>query len=211
MIRIFANVLIVAGLSGFVFVETMPRLPPAVVEHLDNVVAPILSVLPIGSDDPPVMRPAMSPVTRAPITHLAIPSIGLDTAVVPAPLVEHDGVTTWSVPRFVAGHAEGSAGAGEPGNAVLIGHVTSLTLGHVFEHLDQVQPGDEVVISSFQQQRVYRVSNVESVDRTTMAVLDSTATPSLTLVTCSGAWLPMIADYSQRLVVHADSLGVTAE
>lgn len=204
MIRHVANLLIVAGLSGFVFVEAMPRLPAVVVEQLDDVVTPIVAVLPLGSDDPSIRRPAAQAISGAPITHLAIPSIQLDTAVVPAPLVEHDGASTWSVPRFVAGHAEGSAGPGEPGNAVVIGHVTSLTLGHVFEHLDQVKAGDDVLVSSFERTLAYRVTGVESVDRTAVSVLDATSRPTLTLLTCSGVWLPVIGDYSQRLIVHAE-------
>src|SRR5205807_10290700 len=55
------------------------------------------------------------------ITHVAINSIKLDTDVVPAPYSEADG-GTWEIPKFVAGHAEYTAGAGQRGNAVLFGH-----------------------------------------------------------------------------------------
>jgi sortase (surface protein transpeptidase) len=34
--------------------------------------------------------------------------------------------------------------------------------------------------------------------------MDSTPSPTLTLITCSGAWLPTVWDYSQRLIVRAD-------
>ena len=122
----------------------------------------------------------------------------------PAPLVEHDGLRTWDVPKFVAGHAEGSAGAGESGNAIVIGHVTSLTLGHVFEHLDGVSSGDVVSVFGADRRFDYRVREVRDVARTDVAVLDPSTTPTLTLITCSGLWLPTVGDYNQRLVVTAE-------
>ena len=67
---------------------------------------------------------------------------------------------TWDVPKFVAGHAEGSAGAGESGNAIVIGHVTSLTLGHVFEHLDGVSSGDVLSVFGADRRFDYRVREV---------------------------------------------------
>src|SRR5205807_1150760 len=134
VIRLLGNLLIVVGLSGFALVIAMPRLPTPVVEPLAAAIDPVVAELVGGeaSRSAPPSSVSQStvavaiPTGHAPITRLVIPSIDLDTAVVPAALVEHDGVATWDVPKFVAGHAEGSAGAGEPGNALVIGHVTSL-------------------------------------------------------------------------------------
>jgi sortase A len=123
---------------------------------------------------------------------------------VPAPLAEHDGASTWDVPKFVAGHAEGSAGAGETGNAIVIGHVTSMSLGSVFEHVDRIRASDRVVVFSANRSFEYRVSDARDVSRTDVSVLDPTPTPSLTLITCSGLWLPTIGDYTQRRVVRAE-------
>ena len=129
-----------------------------------------------------------------------IPSIGLDTPVSVAPL--QDG--TWAVPRFVAGHAEGSAGAGQAGNAIVIGHVTSLTLGNVFERLNEVSVDDTVSVFNGNARYDYRVTAASDVDRTDLEVLDPTQVPTLTLITCSGWWLPTEHDYSQRFVVRAN-------
>jgi LPXTG-site transpeptidase (sortase) family protein len=139
-----------------------------------------------------------------PITHVLLPRTGLQADVVTADLVESDGGMTWEVPAFKAGHAEGTAGAGETGNAVLLGHVTSRRSGNVFLRLDQVKLGDEVDVFSGDELFEYRVVEVRAVARTDVSVLDPTDTASVTLITCTGLWNPVIWDYMQRLVVRAE-------
>jgi sortase A len=192
---------LVAGLSGFAFVVSAPALPA-------QVLAPIGDLLPGDRPQTLHMPPASVSATesapeRLAITRLVISSIDLDTEVVPSLLVEHDGATTWDVPKFVAGHAEGTAGAGERGNAVLLGHVTSLTLGNVFEHLDRVHVGDTITVFSHNARFDYVAASVQPVPRTDTQVLDQSPEPVLTLITCTGAWLPTVWDYSERLIVRA--------
>ena len=50
-----------------------------------------------------------------------IPVISLDTDVMPAELIDSNGSLTWEVPAFKVGHAQATAGAGGPGNAILVG------------------------------------------------------------------------------------------
>jgi LPXTG-site transpeptidase (sortase) family protein len=139
-----------------------------------------------------------------PITGLQIRSVSIITNVVEAPLVEQpDGAFTWEVPKFVAGHAEATAGAGEVGNAVLFGHVTSMTLGNVFENLHNVHVGDLVEVYSGTNTIGYQVVAVRSVARTDGSVVDPTTTPTVTLITCTGMWNPLLHDYMERLVVIA--------
>jgi LPXTG-site transpeptidase (sortase) family protein len=213
VIRLLGNLLVVVGLGGFALVIAAPRLPTPLVEPVAAAIDPIVAVV-LGEVPPssvPINTVAVSSAlighaghtAQTAITRLVIPSINLDTAVVPAALVEHAGVATWDVPKFVAGHAEGSAGAGEPGNAVVIGHVTSLTLGHVFDGLDKVSSGDAVQVFSSEQQFTYRVTEVRDVARADVGVLEPTSSPSLTLITCTGAWLPWLHDYAQRLIIQA--------
>src|SRR5205807_2241878 len=106
--------------------------------------------------------------------------------------VEHDGDLTWEVPASKVGHAQYTAGAGELGNAVLLGHVESRNAGHVFADLKRVQPADVIEISGGGRLFTYRVTNVQTVPRTDVSLLAPTTTASLTLVTCSGWWLPGI-------------------
>jgi LPXTG-site transpeptidase (sortase) family protein len=187
------TVLLVVGLTGFAATLALSRAPVAVLE-------PVVDIF----DRPAQAEVVVQPPNANAITRLVITSIDLDTPVSPAPLVDHDGVKTWEVPKFVAGHAEGSAAAGETGNAILLGHVTSLTLGNVFEHLHAVSTGDLVELYSAETRYLYRVSDVRDVARTETEVLDPTEDPAVTLITCSGAWLPTVWDYSQRLIVRGE-------
>jgi LPXTG-site transpeptidase (sortase) family protein len=138
------------------------------------------------------------------ITRVIIASISLDAAVVPARLLDRGGAVTWDVPAFKAGHAELSAGAGAPGTAILLGHVSSRAAGDVFRDLQRVQPGDEVRVFSGPGEFRYRVTAARSVPRTDTSVLRSTEAASLVLITCTGLWVPIIWDYTERRVVQAE-------
>jgi sortase A len=142
-----------------------------------------------------------------PVTRIVLPRTQLDAEVVSAPLVEKDDGVTWEVPAFKAGHAEGTAGAGQPGNAVLLGHVTSRRSGNVFQELDKVEVGDPVETFSDSVRFVYRVVEVKAVPRTDVSVLDPTDSPTISLITCTGAWNPLLWDYMERLVVRAELVG----
>ena len=206
LVSLFGTALSVVGLGGFALLMAMPSLPVAVVEPVAAIVTGEVPRMPDVASSQVISRadPVSDTTSYLPITRLVIPGIDLDTAVAPAPLVEHAGTTTWDVPKFVAGHAEGTPGAGEPGNAILIGHVSSITLGNVFEHLDRVHAGDHVRVFSAQREFNYQVSSVRSVSRSDVSVLDRTDTPALTLITCTGLWLPTVWDYTERLVVRAE-------
>jgi LPXTG-site transpeptidase (sortase) family protein len=151
----------------------------------------------------PAAVAAPTPPPALPITRVVIPRTALDAQTVPAHLIDRAGGHTWEVPAFKIGHAEGTAGAGAPGNAVLVGHVTSQTLGNVFHDLDRVQVGDDVQVYSSDQRFDYRVVEVRTVRRTDVSVVSPTPAPSITLMTCTGVWLPVVSDYAERLVVRA--------
>lgn len=149
-------------------------------------------------------RPGPDPAPRLAITRVFIPRIALTAEVVPSRFAASDGRGTWEVPAFRAGHAQYTAGAGEAGNAVLFGHLTSRTAGNVFSELDRVRLGDEVRIFSGAKRFDYRITGVDAVPRTELAVMQPTATASVTLITCAGPWLPLERDYAERLVVRAE-------
>jgi sortase A len=161
-------------------------------------------------DAAPLEDVSASPAETSPafrfISHLVIPRIGIETQVVPAPFVIQGEEGTWNVPPFVAGHAEYTAGPGQPGNAVLLGHVTSLTLGNVFETLDRARVGDVIHVASGDDDFPYQVTEIRRVSRTDVSVLDPTDTPTVSLITCTGLWLPHLRDYAERLVVRAELL-----
>ena len=222
------NSLILISLGGLLLTtQPMPSLtpsPPAVASPAP----PLAGARAVGSVDTDVARvepastipaaaAAIEPgsVTRSagaglPVTEVAMPRLGLAAAVVPAALSTRGGVTTWEVPAFRAGHAQGTAGAGAPGTAVLLGHVTSRQAGDVFRTLDRAQIGDEVQVFSESRRFDYRVVDVRAVPPTDLSVLQPTDTAGLALVTCTGRWLPLAWDYAERLVVRAELVAPAA-
>jgi LPXTG-site transpeptidase (sortase) family protein len=166
-----------------------------------------LSVRPLGGSapsGPAEQANAAEPARRrTPITRVVLPSIGVAAEVVPARRVRSGAAHTWEVPAHRAGHADQTAGAGEAGNAVLFGHVSSRDAGNVFKDLDRLRPGDEVEIVGEERSYSYRVLELRRVPRDDMSVVGPADTPVLTLITCTGTWLPQQQDYSHRLVVRA--------
>lgn len=153
----------------------------------------------------PTPTPAPPTPTPTPLAprRIVAPSIGLDAPVVPARLRNGE----WEVPRFVAGHLEGTAYPGQGSNIVLSGHVQSLSAGNVFAHLDRLQPGDPVTLRTSGPDFVYRVAGKRVVPNTEISVVYPTPTEQLTLITCTGLWNPLTRDYSHRLVVVAEPPG----
>jgi LPXTG-site transpeptidase (sortase) family protein len=150
------------------------------------------------------------PAGRQPIERVVVERIGLDAPVVAASLVNRAGAVTWAIPAYKAGHADGTAGAGAPGNAVLLGHVDSLRSGDVFRNLEKVALGDTVTVWSGERAYSYRIVETRTVGRADTALVGTTETAALTLVTCAGAWSPLLWDYTERFIVRAELSPVVA-
>jgi LPXTG-site transpeptidase (sortase) family protein len=159
----------------------------------------------------PALEPAQDaepePVDFRPITRVILPRIALAADVVPAELVEQDDGVSWMVPAFKAGHAQYTAGPGQAGNGVLFGHVTSRSLGNVFEQLFRAHVGDLVEVFDGTERFDYRVVAVHAVSRTDVSVLLPTESASVSLITCTGLWNAALHDYMERLVVRAELSG----
>lgn len=188
---------------------------PAALETEPELAAGMLAAAPPSAPTPTAPLPTRTPspaitpvaltagLTRAPITRLLVPRIRLDAGVVPSQLISENGALTWEVPAFRVGHGVYTAGAGEPGNGVLIGHVSSLNLGNVFRDLNRVRMGDVLQVFSEDRGFDYVVTEVREVPRTDLSLLASREGAAVTLVTCVGQWLPDIRDYAERLIVRA--------
>ena len=138
---------------------------------------------------------------------LRIPSIRLDSEVVPARLVRlggAEGAVTWEVPAHRVGHAQGTADPGATGNTVLLGHVSSLNAGNVFAAIDRLRPGDELTVDGENGTTfTYRVTEQRRVPRDDLSVMAPAGGASLTLITCTGTWMPEALDFTHRLTVRA--------
>jgi LPXTG-site transpeptidase (sortase) family protein len=137
---------------------------------------------------------------------LAIPSIKLDTEVKQGGIVaDADANPTWQTLPFVAVHyGDLTSLVGARGNAVIAGHVVTLSEGNVFRFLYQVELDDEVFVWD-QRDKLHRfkVQDVKLVPPTDVSVMEPTPDPTLTLITCGGTFDPVKREFSDRLIVTA--------
>jgi sortase family protein len=168
--------------------------------------------IPVISDPavPGEMRPAAADHSTAvpPPVHLDIPRIGVDTALIPLGLNEDGTVSVPPTePDAPAGWYRHLASPGEPGPAVILGHVDSRVGPAVFSRLSDLRPGDGVSVERADGSSVAFV--VESVhthlksDFPTAAVYGPTDDPVLRLITCGGTFDRVRRTYLSNVVVYA--------
>jgi sortase A len=119
---------------------------------------------------------------------LQIPKINQDV-----PVVEGDG---WEQLKKGVGHHIHSANPGETGNVVLSAH--NDIHGEIFRDLDQLEEGDLIILFSERQSYTYEVNDVLIVEPTRVEFLETTSTPTTTLISC----YPYLVD-NKRIVVTA--------
>jgi sortase A len=123
---------------------------------------------------------------------LRIPAIGVDWTVV-------EGVRAADLRRG-AGHLPATALPGQPGNAVISGHRT--TYGAPFYHVDQLVPGDLIMVTTVTGTHVYQVVQALVVRPAEIWVTEQWQGSWLTLTTCH----PRFSS-RERLVVVARLVG----
>ncbi len=71
--------------------------------------------------------------------------------------------------------------------------------GELFRDLDQLKPGDEIVVSTATRDYVYRVTGMRIVQPTEVDVMADTSKATITLISC----YPYLVD-NQRIVVFGE-------
>ncbi|MFD3261048.1 class D sortase [Paenibacillus lentus] len=100
--------------------------------------------------------------------------------------------------KHAAAHMTETAPLGQIGNAAIAAH-RSRTAGRLFNRLDEVEVGDEIVVRSKGEQFVYSVYQISVVKPTDVSVLEGNDSDKvLTLITCE----PLV-NPTHRLIVHA--------
>ena len=133
---------------------------------------------------------------------LVIPSINVDTEVKPAGLIENkDGQLEWETLPFVAANYAMLGPVGAPGNAVVAGHVVTLSMGNVFRNLYQVELGQPIEAYTADSHFTYVVSEIKLVPPDAVEVLEPTEDARLTVITCGGTFDPRTRTFSDRLIV----------
>jgi sortase A len=126
---------------------------------------------PIGESSP---LPPPPPPEGDAAARLLIPTIGVDKVVV-------EGVSVSDLKRG-PGHYPDSPMPGQPGNAAVAGHRT--TYGAPFHRLDELEVGDEMLVTTLQGSFRYTVSEQLIVSPDQVEVLDDFGDNRLTLTAC---------------------------
>ena len=99
--------------------------------------------------------------------------------------------------RSALGHMEDTAFPGEIGNCVIAGH-RNYMFGRYFNRLDEMETGDEIVITTETGTYTYTVFETQVVLPEDISVLEQTKDSRLTLITCT----PLFVG-SHRLIIKA--------
>lgn len=216
-ILLVVEILAVLGLAGILFngmglLRTLNQEVAAALQQPTLSPTPLITavVLPSGhtpptspggaqpneAEIPEHLRPLVQSLANLPIPtrgpeqaiRIQIPSIQVD-----APVVQGDG---WDQLKKGVGQYIGSANPGQTGNIVLSGH--NDVYGEVFKRLDELEPGNTIIIFTINRQYVYVVSGSQIVEPTQVEVMAPTSDPTLTLISC----YPYLID-NKRIVVFA--------
>jgi LPXTG-site transpeptidase (sortase) family protein len=157
-----------------------------------------------------ITHPAANPISSADSPpadavrddiRLFIPTLDVEAPMIEAPFVARQ----WDISRLKSevAHLAGTSYPGEPGNAVLAGHITVPGAGWgPFQELETLQPGDRIFIERGGTEFVYVVSENKVVEPEAVDVAYPTPDTRLTLITCTG-WDAIFQTYSQRIVIVA--------
>jgi sortase A len=122
------------------------------------------------------------------VAHIRIPDIGVDKIVI-------EGVTLDDLKRG-PGHYPDTPVPGQPGNAAIAGHRT--TYGAPFNRINELAPGDEILVTTVQGAFRYEVRDQLIVSPSEVGVLDDFGDNRLTLTACHPKY-----SARQRIVVVA--------
>lgn len=154
---------------------------------------------------------AAAPTGAAPVL-LEVPALGLARPPVPLGLDPSGSLEVPADPADVGWYVH-SAEPGDPGPAVVAGHVDSREGPGVFHRLDDLEPGDEVRLRRGDGRvAVFRVDRVEQHPKAafpTEAVYGPTPGPELRLITCGGEFDRTSSHYRDNVLVYASLASLT--
>jgi len=150
----------------------------------------------------------VSQLARSVPLRVQIPVIAVDTTLMSLGLKAD---RTLQVPPsgFPAGWYTGAVTPGEVGPAIIVGHI-DWNGPAVFYRLRDLTPGDTITVSRADgtkpRFRVIKVAQYSKDAFPTALVYGNTATPTLRLITCGGAFNTNTGHYEDNTVVFADLL-----
>jgi hypothetical protein len=180
------------GMAGVAAVPEEPERPAA-----------SASPAPVSTTLPP--ETTLEPARLVPV-RVEVPSIGVSSPLDRLAL-EPSGVMQTPVSAARAGWFAGGPAPGEPGPAVIAGHVDSRSGPGVFFRLRLLRPGALIVVGMRGAAPMrFRVTAVRSYAKNafpTGAVYGPTPGPELRLITCGGAFDRRASSYRDNVVAYA--------
>ena len=163
-------------------------------EQFEERLAPESTTSTTEPDDEPAATTTTAPPPPPPddgeaIARMVIPKIGMDKIIV-------EGVSRADL-RKAPGHYPGTALPGQPGNAAIAGHRT--TYGAPFHRVDELQPGDEILVTTLQGSFTYEVISQEIVSPRDVEVIEDQGDDRLTLTSCHPKY-----SARERIVISAE-------
>ncbi|MFG6147374.1 class F sortase [Halobacillus sp. B23F22_1] len=140
-------------------------------------------------------------------THIKIPAIDVDAPIEQVGILDNGQM---GVPENIdnVGWYEPGTKPGELGNSVLAGHVDSKSGPAVFFYLDQLEEGDEIIVSNdVGDERTYTVQQMESypyTDAPIQNIFGPSDEKNLNLITCTGTFNRDQGTHEERLVVYTE-------
>jgi len=184
-----------------------PAEPPAAI----RAVAPSVVPPDAGSSGLPAPASALAPRASPPV-RLQIPPIGVDSSLVRLDAKPDGSIEVPSDFDRPGWYMRGPA-PGEPGPAIILGHLDSFTGPAVFWRLAALRPGDAVKVGredgSQLAFKVQRIASFSTDAFPTDEVYGPTTGPELRLITCGGTFSLSRRQYLANVVVFASLQGGT--
>ncbi|MFG2057349.1 class F sortase [Micromonospora sp. NPDC048930] len=151
-------------------------------------------------------EPARAPASR-PVS-LSVPAIKVTAPITPVGQARDGSV---DVPPLTQHNQTGwydrGAVPGEPGRAIIVGHVDTKSGPAVFYHLRDLKPGDRIEVTRSDRSVVtFTVDTVEYFDKANLPadrVYGDSGPAELRLITCGGEWLGGRTGYQDNVIAFA--------
>lgn len=176
----------------------------------------VAAVVVAGCGSPPSTDPRPAPDTSTTTTgatvaapvEVSIPAIEATSSLVELGLADDQTVQVPPVEQpMQAGWFTGAPKPGEPGPAIVLGHVNGGGQAGIFHRLHELAAGDEVLVRRADDTTarfvVSRVDRVPKDDFPTEEVYGNTPGPELRLITCGGAFDRAAHSYVDNVIVYA--------
>jgi LPXTG-site transpeptidase (sortase) family protein len=141
-------------------------------------------------------------------TRISIPAVDVHANVVAVGQADDGSIAVPAQdPVRTAGWYRYGASPGQPGTAVIVGHVDTRTEAAVFARLPDLNRGDRIVVTGHNGQiMTFAVDSVGRTPKTAFpasTIFAPAAKPRLVLVTCGGAWVGGDVGYADNVIVYA--------